>query len=129
VTLVERHHAPAQEASGNHAGAFHPLITRDDSHAARLSRAAFSWLLEHWRQLDAIGASPEWARCGLLQLARDAREDAAQRARVGRRAAARIRAVFSTPAQAGAPAPGPARRGGLWFPEGGWIRPASLRAR
>ena len=41
VVLIERHDGPAQEASGNHAGAFHPLVTRDDSFMARLSRASF----------------------------------------------------------------------------------------
>jgi tRNA 5-methylaminomethyl-2-thiouridine biosynthesis bifunctional protein len=126
VTLVERHHAPALEASGNHAGAFHPLVTIDDSHAARLSRAAFSWLLEHWRQLDAIGASPEWARCGLLQLARDAREDAAQRAALAALALPTDYAQALDAAQASACAGVQLAAGGLWFPEGGWIRPASL---
>ena len=126
VTLLERHHAPAQEASGNHAGAFHPLITRDDSHPARLSRAAFSWLLEHWRQLNAIGASPEWARCGLLQLARDAREDAAQRSALEALALPPEYAQVLDAAQASACAGVPLAAGGLWFAEGGWIRPASL---
>jgi tRNA 5-methylaminomethyl-2-thiouridine biosynthesis bifunctional protein len=126
VTLVERHHAPAQEASGNHAGAFHPIVTVDDSHTARLSRAAFSWLLEHWRQLDAIGASPEWARCGLLQLARDAREDAAQRAALAALALPHDYAQALDAAQASACAGVRVAAGGLWFPEGGWIRPASL---
>jgi tRNA 5-methylaminomethyl-2-thiouridine biosynthesis bifunctional protein len=126
VTLVERHHAPALEASGNHAGAFHPLVTIDDSHAARLSRAAFGWLLEHWRQLDAIGASPEWARCGLLQLARDAREDAAQRAALAALALPPDYAQALDAAQASACAGVKLAAGGLWFPEGGWIRPASL---
>jgi tRNA 5-methylaminomethyl-2-thiouridine biosynthesis bifunctional protein len=126
VTLVERHHAPALEASGNHAGAFHPLVTADDSHAARLSRAAFSWLLEHWRQLDAIGASPEWARCGLLQLARDAREDATQRAAIATLALPPDYAQALDAAQASACAGVKLAAGGLWFPEGGWIRPASL---
>ena len=126
VTLLERHHAPAQEASGNHAGAFHPLVTPDDSHPARLSRAAFSWLLEHWRQLDAIGASPEWSRCGLLQLARDAREDAAQRAAIAALALAPEYAQALDGAQASASAGVRLAAGGLWFPEGGWIRPASF---
>ena len=126
VTLLERHHAPAQEASGNHAGAFHPLVTPDDSHPARLSRAAFSWLLEHWRQLDAIGASPEWSRCGLLQLARDAREDAAQRAAIAALALAPEYAQALDAEQASACAGVRLTAGGLWFPEGGWIRPASF---
>jgi tRNA 5-methylaminomethyl-2-thiouridine biosynthesis bifunctional protein len=126
VTLVERHHAPALEASGNHAGAFHPIVTGDDSHIARLTRSAFSWLLEHWRQLDAIGAAPEWQRCGVLQLARDAREAAAQRAAVSALALAPEYAQYVDAGKASACAGVKLAAGGLWFPEGGWIRPASL---
>jgi tRNA 5-methylaminomethyl-2-thiouridine biosynthesis bifunctional protein len=126
VTVVEKHREPALEASGNHAGAFHPVVSPDDSHIARLTRAAFSFLLEHWRQFDAIGASPEWRRCGVLQLARDAREDAAQ--------AAALAALGFPPAyaqrldreQAGECAGVKLAAGGLWFPEGGWIRPRSF---
>jgi tRNA 5-methylaminomethyl-2-thiouridine biosynthesis bifunctional protein len=126
VTVVERHLEPALEASGNHAGAFHPVVSPDDSHIARLTRAAFSFLLEHWRQFDAIGASPEWRRCGVLQLARDAREDAAQ--------AAALAALGFPPAfaqqlharRASECAGVKLAAGGLWFPEGGWIRPRSF---
>jgi tRNA 5-methylaminomethyl-2-thiouridine biosynthesis bifunctional protein len=126
TTLVERHHAPALEASGNHAGVFHPIVTADDSHIARLTRAAFSWLLEHWRQFDAIGAAPEWQRCGVLQLARDAREDAAQRAAIAALAFPPEYAQLLDAGRASACAGVELAAGGLWFPEGGWIRPASL---
>jgi tRNA 5-methylaminomethyl-2-thiouridine biosynthesis bifunctional protein len=126
VTLVERHRAPALEASGNHAGAFHPIVTSDDSHIARLTRSAFSWLLEHWRQFDAIGAAPEWQRCGVLQLARDAREAATQRAAVSTLALAPEYAQYVDAGKASACAGVKLAAGGLWFPEGGWIRPASL---
>src|SRR6185503_8984745 len=37
VTLLERHPAPAEEASGNLAGTFHPIVTPDDSIFARLT--------------------------------------------------------------------------------------------
>ncbi len=126
VTLVERHRAPAMEASGNHAGVFHPLVTPDDSHAARLSRAAFNWLLEHWRQLDAFGAAPEWARCGVLQLARDAGEEAAQRAAIAGLGYPPQYAQVLDVAQASERAGVRLAAGGLWFQEGGWIRPASF---
>src|SRR5688572_19432119 len=74
VTLYERHAAPAQEASGNHAGSFHPIVTPDDSVFARLTRAAFLYGLTSWSRLENL----RWDRCGVLQLARDAREEAAQ---------------------------------------------------
>jgi tRNA 5-methylaminomethyl-2-thiouridine biosynthesis bifunctional protein len=126
VTLVERHLEPALEASGNHAGAFHPVVTPDDSHMARLTRAAFTFLLEHWRQFDAIGAAPEWKRCGVLQLARDAREDAAQHAAIAALGLPLAFAQRLDAAQASACAGVPVAAGGLWFPEGGWIRPRSF---
>ncbi len=128
VTLVERHPAPAMEASGNHAGAFHPIVSSDDNHTARLTRAAFSWLLEHWRQFDAIGAAPEWQRCGVLQLARDPREDAAQRAAIAALGYPPEYAQALDAAQASACAGVTLAAGGLWFAEGGWIRPQSLVA-
>ena len=126
VTLVERHLEPALEASGNHAGAFHPVVSSDDSHMARLTRAAFTFLLEHWRQFDAIGAAPEWRRCGVLQLARDAREDAAQRAALAALGFPLDYAQYLDARQASACAGVPLAAGGLWFPEGGWIRPRSF---
>jgi tRNA 5-methylaminomethyl-2-thiouridine biosynthesis bifunctional protein len=125
VTLVERHLEPALEASGNHAGTFHPVLTPDDSPLARLTRAAFTFLLEHWRQFDAVGAAPEWRRCGVLQLARDAREDAAQRAALGALAPPLDYAQRLDAAQASDCAGVKVAAGGLWFPEAGWIRPRS----
>jgi tRNA 5-methylaminomethyl-2-thiouridine biosynthesis bifunctional protein len=125
VTLVERHLEPAQEASGNHAGTFHPVLSVDDSHLARLTRAAFTYLLEHWRQFDAIGAAPEWRRCGVLQLARDAREDAAQRAAIDALAPPLDYAQRLDVREASTCAGVRVAAGGLWFPEAGWIRPRS----
>jgi tRNA 5-methylaminomethyl-2-thiouridine biosynthesis bifunctional protein len=125
VTLVERHAEPALEASGNHAGTFHPVLTADDSHLARLTRAAFTFLLEHWRQFDAIGAAPEWQRCGVLRLARDAREAAAQRAALEALAPPLDFAQRLDARQAAACAGMRVASGGLWFPEAGWIRPRS----
>ncbi len=126
VTLVERHLEPALEASGNHAGAFHPVLSPDDSRFARLTRSAFTFLLEHWRQFDAIGAAPEWKRCGCLQLARDAREAAAQRAALDALAPPLDYAQRVDARQASACAGVKLAAGGLFFPEGGWIRPRSL---
>jgi tRNA 5-methylaminomethyl-2-thiouridine biosynthesis bifunctional protein len=76
--------------------------------------------------LDAIGAAPEWQRCGVLQLARDAREADAQRAAVSALALAPEYAQYVDAGKASACAGVTLAAGGLWFPEGGWIRPASL---
>ena len=71
VTLIERHNAPAREASGNPAGVFHPLISRDDSSASRITRAGFLYALRRWAALEATGHVPVRTREGLLHLATD----------------------------------------------------------
>ena len=110
VTVIERHRAPAEEASGNPAGAFHPVIAPDDSLFARWTRAAFLFSLNHWKNLNGL----QWARCGVLQLARDERELASQRRALETLGYPPRYARFD------------AARGGIWFPEGGWLQPRSL---
>jgi tRNA 5-methylaminomethyl-2-thiouridine biosynthesis bifunctional protein len=122
VTLLERHAGPAKEASGNHAGAFHPLATPDDSLFARATRAAFLASLERWTLLDG----PRWDPCGLLQLARDEREALSQRRSIAALALPPDYAALVSRDEAAAHAGVPVSAGGLWFPRGGWIQPASL---
>lgn len=110
VTVIERHAQAAQEASGNPAGVFHPIVSPDDSLFARFTRAAFLFLQHHWRKLDGVG----WARCGVLQLARDEAELASQQ---------RALATLGYPPRY---ARFDAAKGGIWFAEAGWVRPRTL---
>jgi len=120
VELLERHAAPAQEASGNHAGAFHPLATPDDNLMSRLTRSGFLLSLANLKNLPAV----RWDPCGVLQLSRDDKETQSQQRSaqglppdyaqyVDRETASRHAGV-------------PVAAGGLWFPEAGWIQPQSL---
>jgi tRNA 5-methylaminomethyl-2-thiouridine biosynthesis bifunctional protein len=120
VELIERHAAPAQEASGNPAGAFHPVVTPDDSVFARLTRAGFLHSLKRWKVLENL----RWDQCGLLQLARDEREAASQLKAVAGLPSEYAQAV--TRGEASAHAGVPVAAGGIWFPEAGWIDPRSL---
>jgi len=120
VELVERHAAPAQEASGNPAGAFHPVVTPDDSVFARMTRAGFLHCLARWKRLENL----RWDQCGLLQLARDEREGASQQKSVAGLPAEYAQAASREEASSHAGVPVAA--GGLWFPEAGWIDPPSL---
>ena len=110
ITLIERHAQPAAEASGNPAGIFHPIVSPDDSLFARFTRSSFLFLLNHWKNLEHL----EWQRCGVLQLARDARERESQQ---------RALATLGYPARY---AQFDDAKGGIWFPEAGWVKPRSL---
>jgi len=125
VELVERNVRPALEGSGNHAGVFHPVVTRDDNMLARLTRAGYLTALAHWSRLDKEGAM-RWDRCGVLQLARHDREDQAQRSAVATFAYPPEYAQYATREEASAHAGVAVAAGGLWFPESGWARPPSV---
>jgi tRNA 5-methylaminomethyl-2-thiouridine biosynthesis bifunctional protein len=120
VELHERHAEPAAEASGNHAGTFHPIVTPDDSVFARLTRAGFLYALQRWSALAAI----RYDRCGVLQLARTDKEIASQRESTAGLPAEY--AQYVTAQEASAHAGVPLSAPGVWFPDGGWIQPAAL---
>lgn len=126
VTLIERHPQVAMEASGNLAGIFMPLLSRDDNIPTRLTRAAYLYALRLWEQLGGIGRAFDGAQCGVLQLSRDAGHAAASRAIAhdGRMPPEFARWLEQPDAEAllGLPAPD----GGWLFPQGGWARPGSV---
>ncbi len=126
VTLVDRHPHPAGEASGNLAGIVRPQLTRDDSLAARLSRACFLHARRAWTALDAAGHAPRRGLDGVLQIARDEAEEARMQ---------EIPARFGFPAEfiqyldreSTSQVLGNACAAGGWlFPGGGWANPPSL---
>ena len=120
VELYERHAEPAQEASGNHAGAFHPVVTPDDSVFARMTRAAYLYSLKRWKSLEGV----RWDPCGVLQLARTEKEARSQEEATAGLPGEYAQFVSREEAtkHAGVPLAAP----GVWFPEAGWMQPASL---
>ena len=128
VTLVERHAGPAREASGNLAGIFMPLLSKDDNIPTRLTRAAYLYALRYWETLGGVGKAIEGSQCGVMQLARDAAHAAASRAIAASGQYPRAFAEWLEAPQAarllGLPAPD-----GAWlFRQGGWARPGSVCA-
>ncbi|RFU47399.1 bifunctional tRNA (5-methylaminomethyl-2-thiouridine)(34)-methyltransferase MnmD/FAD-dependent 5-carboxymethylaminomethyl-2-thiouridine(34) oxidoreductase MnmC [Paraburkholderia sp. DHOC27] len=128
VTSLEKHAAVAQEASGNPAGVFHPMLSRDDSVASRITRAGFLYALQRWDALARSGHRLTRGAGGLLQLADN--EDEAH-------LMAEALAKFGYPsdyvtsvekAQAERLAGLTLAQSGWFFPHGGWIEPASLCA-
>jgi tRNA 5-methylaminomethyl-2-thiouridine biosynthesis bifunctional protein len=120
VELYEQHAEPAQEASGNHAGTFHPIVTPDDSLFARLTRSGFLHSLRQWQRLPGVRYDP----CGVLQLARNDKELASQRESTN--GLPPDYAQYVMPDQASAHAGVALNSGGVWFPAAGWIQPPSL---
>jgi tRNA 5-methylaminomethyl-2-thiouridine biosynthesis bifunctional protein len=126
VTLVERHPRPAMEASGNRAGIFMPLVSRDDNIPTRLTRAAYLYALRHWDRLGGIGGAIEGQACGVLQLARDPGHAEVQRAIAASGALPPDFAEWLERPQAESLLGLPAPDGGWLFRQGGWARPGSV---
>lgn len=124
VTLIDRQRTPAQEASGNLAGTFHPVMSRDDNLLARLTRNAFLNNLRAWQALSTHQPLT-WDVCGALQLPSERRRGAGLPP-VDDWPAELVRAV--TMDEACQLTGAPLKDGGLWFSQGGWLNPASLCA-
>ena len=134
VTLLERHAALARDASGNPAGVFHPMISRDDSVASRITRAGFLYALSRWDALQRSSSHAESSLAGralatgLLHIA--ASDDEAQLFHTAL-------ASFGYPDDFVIPvSPDEARRiagtevtrGGWFYPRGGSVSPAAICA-
>jgi tRNA 5-methylaminomethyl-2-thiouridine biosynthesis bifunctional protein len=130
VTLIERHEEPAQEASGNRAGIFMPLLSRDDNIPTRLTRAAYLYAQRRWAALGGLapdgGAPILGDRCGVLQLARDGEHAALQR-EVAEHWGYPDEYVRWLDAEQASAMLGSRTPHGAWlFPQGGWANPASV---
>jgi tRNA 5-methylaminomethyl-2-thiouridine biosynthesis bifunctional protein len=130
VTLVEQHADVASEASGNLAGVFMPLLSKDDNLMTRLARAAYLYALDYWASLGGIGpgAAIKGAQCGVLQLARDSANAQVQQAIAAKHAYPNAFAQWLDSAAATALSGVSAPDGAWLFPQGGWARPSSVCA-
>jgi tRNA 5-methylaminomethyl-2-thiouridine biosynthesis bifunctional protein len=123
VSVIERAEAPAQAASGNPLAVFRPLISRDDSFATRLTRAAFLHDLRAWA---VLGERVEWSRCGVLHLAKDQDAAAKQRQALADTAPPGEYARWVEAGEASELANWPLAAPGVFYSTAGWVVPASL---
>ena len=121
VHLYDQGSGPATGASGNWVGAFHPHITRGDSPLSRLSRLGFEHTVQALGALTDLGfleKETDWATPGHLQTVPF---EEAERTRDTLSQLAFPESLVQW-AEPNAMLPTPL--GGLYFPQGGWVKPA-----
>jgi tRNA 5-methylaminomethyl-2-thiouridine biosynthesis bifunctional protein len=126
VTVVDGEAGPASGASGLHAGAIHPHLSRDDSVLARLTRAGFFHARSNWRRLQEAGHDPGWTPCGVARPARSAAEEAAMAGIVATCGYPREFVEVLDRDALAARCGQAVAHGGYWFPGGGIVRPARV---
>ncbi len=126
VHLVDAADGPGRGASGNLAGVLRPLPSLDDNRMSRLTRAGTLYGWRHIARLQARGLPLRAEACGVLQLARDAMQEAKMAAVVARLAQPEEHLRYVSASAAGALAGWPVANGGWWFADSGWVQPPSL---
>ena len=126
ITLIERHERIASEASGNPAGVFHPLMTRDDNVASRLTRSGFLHALARWRALEDAGHAFARSTHGMIHLAESADDFARMRDACDALGAPSDYVSLLDTDAARAHLNLPVAHGGLLFPHGGAVWPAGV---
>ncbi|MGH8419791.1 MAG: bifunctional tRNA (5-methylaminomethyl-2-thiouridine)(34)-methyltransferase MnmD/FAD-dependent 5-carboxymethylaminomethyl-2-thiouridine(34) oxidoreductase MnmC [Pseudomonas sp.] len=121
VSLLERHAALAQEASGNPQGV---LYLKLSAHGTALSQLILSGFGHTRRLLERLERGVDWDDCGVLQLAFDDKE-AERQAQLARAFSPELLHVLDQ-TEAEAKAGVALRSGGLFYPEGGWVHPPAL---
>ncbi|WP_122574798.1 bifunctional tRNA (5-methylaminomethyl-2-thiouridine)(34)-methyltransferase MnmD/FAD-dependent 5-carboxymethylaminomethyl-2-thiouridine(34) oxidoreductase MnmC [Pseudomonas viridiflava] len=121
VSLLERHAAPALEASGNPQGV---LYLKLSAHGTALSQLILSGFGHTRRLLERLQRGVDWDGCGVLQLTFDDKEGKRQ----AQLAEAFPESLLHLLDQSAAEAHSGIRlaSGGLFYPEGGWVHPPAL---
>ncbi len=126
VQLLERHAAPAMEASGNPAGLVRPVFSPDWNTHSRFTSAAFLYACRHESDLLANGQGSVRGEGGVLQFARNAERFAKQQQLVENFRLPKELVEILTQAEAeeraGVRVAGPAS----FFPDAFWANPASM---
>ena len=121
VNLYDTAPGPARGASGNWVGAFHPHITRGDSPLSKLSRLGYEHTVQALTQLTHAGLlvkGQDWDTPGHLQTVPN--NEAARTQDTLRMLNFPTGLVQWHGPQTCLPTP----HGGLFFPGGGWVKPA-----
>jgi tRNA 5-methylaminomethyl-2-thiouridine biosynthesis bifunctional protein len=128
VDLIERRPEQSNDTAALLVGAFHPHVSADDCILSRLTRNAFLLAICRWLALEQAGLSPSWERCGVLQSAANAEQEARMARMLESLAYPASFASYVPKEEASRCAGYELAQGGWWYPQGGWIRPTTLIA-
>ncbi len=128
IDLIERRSLPAAQDPGCYAGVFHPHISRDDCTLSRAARNGYLYAVARWLELERTGLPLAWARCGVLQLARDPAQERRMSAAIADLRYPAGYAHYLDRGEAQALSACSLTSGGWWFSSAGWMRPLSLIA-
>ena len=120
VTLIERHDALAQEASGNPIATLYPKLSIKPSMQSALALQGFTFTLNLLQQLPNSAAF--FDACGQIQLAFNAREQLRQDALKTQYAFLKAIDAKTASEIAGITL----QVGGLYLPQAGWLKPQDL---
>ena len=126
ITVLEKDDRCGNSASGNLAGVVLPMLSKDDGLAARLSRASFLALLQELRSFQNTRIPVKWSGCGVLQLARDEKEETLFKQILRTHSYPGEYVAFLTKDEASKHAGHSMPSGGFLFPRAGWVNPPSL---
>ncbi len=122
VRVIEAAAGPAMAASGNPVAVFRPVISRDDNRSTRLTRAACLHDLRAWPTLAGV----EWARCGVLHLAKDGDAEAKYRQALAAACLPDDYARWVERDEAQSLAAWPVAAAGVFYAGAGWVVPQTL---
>ncbi|MCO7517795.1 bifunctional tRNA (5-methylaminomethyl-2-thiouridine)(34)-methyltransferase MnmD/FAD-dependent 5-carboxymethylaminomethyl-2-thiouridine(34) oxidoreductase MnmC [Pseudomonas guariconensis] len=121
VSVLERHDAPAREASGNPQGVLYLKLSAHGTALSQMILAGFGYTR---RWLQRLRRGQDWDACGVLQLAFDAPEAQRQAKLAQAFDCSLLQPLDQAQAETLAGVALPA--GGLFYPEGGWVHPPAL---
>ena len=133
VTLIERHKTLAGEASGNPAGVISPKMTAKESIGETFYVQGFRYILAQLKILEQQGHVIDRDNCGVIQLSHNEREQARWSALKQRKLDSNLIQLLNsaeTSKVSGLSSISkssiPLKYTSCYFPQGGWINPASL---
>lgn len=128
TTIIERHHALAQEGSGNPIAMLYPKFSIKPDFTSQLALQGFQFTLNLFKQLNLLKQLPTtnaiFNACGLIQLAFDVREQTKQQALLQHEDLLFLQHLDANAASEKAGIL--LKTGGIYLPQAGWAKPAAL---